>query len=302
MGKTAILFSGQGAQYSGMMKDLYDGNDACRTVFDLADKSLGRGIKELCFSGAQEKLNLTHNTQPCVLTADVAAYKAVESIGIKPDVVAGFSLGEYGALVAAGVFSFEDAIRLIQIRADAMQEVVPVGKGAMAAIKSSDKEAVKSLCIQCKAYVEPANYNSPKEIVISGTVEGVDEFMEMASEQKIMAMKIPVSAPFHCKLMEPAAEKLKVALAEVEMHDAEVPVFLNVDANPETDAERIREMLVLQAKSPVYWEQTILNMAEAGVEHFIEVGPGKTLTKFVKKTIKGADAVNIDTLEALKEL
>lgn len=282
--KIAFLFSGQGAQYPGMMKDIAEVSREAAEVFRIADQALDRSISEMCFNGTQEELNLTHNTQPCVLAADLAAYQAVSEAGIRPDAVAGFSLGEYAALVAAGVISIEDVFPLIQKRADFMQEAVPLGKGAMAAVMKLSAEEVEVLCEETEGYVIPANYNCPGQIVVSGEAEAIDRLCETAKERKIRAMKLAVSAPFHCELMAPAAENLREPLNQTAFSTPSVPVYMNVDAQPETDADKIREKLVAQAKSPVRWEDTLRKMAKAGIDTFIELGPGKTLSSFVKKT------------------
>ena len=283
--KTAFLFSGQGAQYPGMMKDIAENCEDAKAVFETADQALGRSISRLCFEGTQEELNLTHNTQPCVLAVDLAAWKAIKAAGISADAVAGFSLGEYAALVAAGVISMKDVFPLIQKRADFMQEAVPVGKGAMAAVMELSAEEVEALCNETEGYVIPANYNCPGQIVVSGESEAIDKLLEKAKDRKIRAMKLAVSAPFHCELMAPAAENLREPLTQTIFSAPQIPVYMNVDAKPETEAENIREKLVAQAMSPVRWEDTLRNMKEAGIDTFIELGPGKTLSGFVKKTL-----------------
>ena len=298
--KIAFLFSGQGAQYSGMMKDIASEYPKAKEVFDLADQALGRKISELCFEGAQEELNLTHNTQPCVLASDLAAYKAVLEAGIKPDAAAGFSLGEYAALVAADVIDIQDVFPLIQKRADFMQEAVPVGKGAMAAVMKQTASEVETLCYEAGGYVIPANYNCPGQIVVSGEAEAVDRLCTLAKEGKIKAVKLAVSAPFHCDLMSPAAEKLGEVLEKIEFSSPTFPVFLNVDGQTENDKNQICAKLKLQAKSPVRWEDTLRNMAEMGIDTFVELGPGKTLSGFVKKTFGDqARFFNVTDMETL---
>lgn len=298
--KIAFLFSGQGAQYPGMMKDIVSDNKAAKEIFEIADNSLGRSISELCFSGTQEELNLTHNTQPCVLAADLAAYAAITENEIKPDTVAGFSLGEYAALVAAGVIRIEDVFPVVQKRADYMQDAVPVGEGAMAAVMKLSEKEVRELCDSVEGYVAPANYNCPGQIVVSGENQAVDKLLELTKERKIRAMKLAVSAPFHCEMMNPAAENLRGPLNEIEFSVPSVPVYMNVDANAEEDPINIREKLLLQAKSPVRWEDTLKNMFEAGIDTFIELGPGKTLSGFVKKSFKeGVQVFNVTDLETL---
>ena len=300
--KTAFLFSGQGAQYPGMMKDITEVSKAAREVFDIADRILHRSVSDLCFNGTPEELSLTHNTQPCVLAADLAAYAAISEEGIRPDAVAGFSLGEYAALVAANVINAEDAFPLVQQRADYMQEAVSIGEGAMAAIMKLSEEEVKDLCKETEGYAIPANYNCPGQIVISGETKAIDRILELAKERKVRAIKLSVSAPFHCEMMAPAAEKLIIPLNNISLKKPDVSIYMNVDAMPETDTQQIREKLIDQAKSPVYWEQTIRNMYQDGVDTFIELGPGKTLSGFVKKTL-GEDVriCHVTDLETLKE-
>ena len=299
--KIAFLFSGQGVQYPGMMKDLAGEYAEAKEVFSIADKALDRSISSLCFDGTQEELNLTHNTQPCVLASDLAAYKAITAEGIHPDAVAGFSLGEYAALVAAGVIDIEEVFPLIQKRADYMQEAVPVGEGAMAAVMKLPAEDVISLCNEVEGYVIPANDNCPGQIVVSGEAKAVDRLCDLAKERRIKAMKLAVSAPFHCAMMKPAAEKLKEPLNNTSFSAPTVPVYMNVDAQPENDPEKIREKLVLQAMSPVRWEETLRNMAAKGIDTFIELGPGKTLASFVKKTFsEGVRFFNVTDLETLR--
>lgn len=306
--KIAFIFSGQGAQYPGMMKDIAEECKEAKKVFGIADQTLGRSVSDLCFNGAQEDLNLTHNTQPCVLAADLAAFKAIQAAGIKPDAVAGFSLGEYAALVAAGVIRMEDVFPLIQKRADYMQEAVPIGEGAMAAVMKQTAEEVEALCNEVDGYVIPANYNCPGQIVVSGETEAVERLCELAKERKIKAMKLQVSAPFHCDMMAPAAEKLEEPLAKTQFSSPTVPVYLNVDAKQEADPEAIRRKLIQQAKSPVHWEETLRNMKTDGINTFIELGPGKTLSGFVKKTfcdeVRFFNVTDLETfntvIEALK--
>lgn len=303
MGKIAFLFSGQGAQYPGMMKDLSEICNASKSVFDTADRVLERSISQLCFDGKQEDLNITHNTQPCVLASDLAAYAAISENGIKPDMVAGFSLGEYAALVVAEVLRIEDAFSVIQKRADAMQGAVPIGTGAMAAVMG-DETQVKELCNNVEGYVEAANYNCPGQIVVAGEMEAVNMLVANAKELKIKAMMLPVSAPFHCKLMKPAAEVLREVLESVEFGIPKYPIYMNVDANSMTTLEGLKKKMILQAQSPVWWEKTLRNMYVDGVRTFVELGPGKTLSGFVNKTFKGIEDVKsyrVSDMETLQE-
>ncbi len=305
--KIAFLFSGQGAQYPGMMKDLYETEPAVKEVFEAADAALGRPISQLCFAGTQEELNMTHNTQPCMLAADLAAGMALRARGIEPAATAGFSLGEYAALTFAGAMRTEDVFPVVQLRADAMQEAVPVGEGAMAAFGGASPEQVEEICAKVtKGYVVAANYNSPIQTVVSGSAAGVDEACELAKEAGLLSVKLPVSAPFHCALMEPAALRLREAFAKIPFETPRIPVYMNVDARPVPDGAAVPELLVRQAMNPVRWTDILRNMQADGVDTFVECGPGKTLSGFVKKTIKGVKilrAENEKTLQStLKDL
>ncbi len=298
--KTAFLFSGQGAQVPGMFKELYETERAVREVFSVADETLGHSISELCFTGTQEELNLTHNTQPCVMAADIAAAMALCAHGIRADAVAGFSLGEYAALVYAGSLSLTDAFRVIQIRADAMQEAVPVGMGAMAAVIGADAHVVEDICKEVtEGYVIPANYNSPVQTVISGSTVGIDAAVSKMEGRGLRVMKLAVSAPFHCALMEPAARRLEQEFKAIPFEPPSVPVYMNVDGQQYTEAREIPSLLVKQAMSPVQWRQTLENMYQDGFDTFIECGPGKTLTGLVKKTLKGAAVHRVEDAKTL---
>ena len=298
--RIAFLFSGQGTQYPGMMRDLADANDDVRKIFDTADNVLGRKISTLCFEGTQEELNLTHNTQPCVLAADLAVYAAVTALGVRPAAVAGFSLGEYAALVAAGVVPLEKVFPIVQKRADLMQDAVPIGDGAMAAVMKLTEAEVTALCAEVDGYIAPANYNCPGQIVVSGETKAIDQMLELAKARKIRAGKLLVSAPFHCKMMRPAADGLRPLLERLGMKAPAIPVYMNVDAMPETEPDKLLAKLVLQAMSPVRWEDTLRNMYADGIDTFVELGPGDTLSKFVEKTLKGeAKAFHVTDLETL---
>lgn len=298
--KIAFLFSGQGAQYPGMMKDLCDTDEAARKVFEQADKALGRSISQVCFEGTQEDLNLTHNTQPCMLAGDLAAGMVLRAKGIEPDAVAGFSLGEYAALAFAGAIPVEEAFRVVQIRADAMQEAVAPGEGAMAAFVGATAEQVEQLCAKVtKGYVVAANYNSPVQTVVSGTAAGVDEACELAEAEGLRSIKLAVSAPFHCALMEPAAMRLGEEFKAIPFADPSVPVYMNVDGKPITTAAPVADLLVKQAMNPVRWVQTLENMQAAGIDTFIECGPGKTLSGLVKKTLQGVKILRVENLKTL---
>ncbi len=300
--KIAFMFSGQGAQFPGMMKDIYDAEPAAKAVFDAAGAALGRDIAGLCFEGTQEDLNLTHNTQPCVLAADLAAAMALRAHGVEPAAAAGFSLGEYAALAFAGAMPLDEAFGIIQIRADAMQAAVAPGEGAMAAMIGGDSDAVEAVCAAVQSgYVVAANYNCPTQTVVSGEAAAVDEAIALAAEKRIRAKKLPVSAPFHCALMKPAADRLEALFAEKRFAAPAIPVYMNVDAEPNADAARIPELLVRQAMSPVRWAQTLRRMQADGFDTFIECGPGRTLTGLARKTLEGATLLRAGDAESLRE-
>ena len=299
--KIGILFSGQGAQYPGMMKDLYDTEPAANEIFNKADAILGREISKICFEGTQEDLNLTHNTQPCMLAGDLAAAMILKNHGINADAVAGFSLGEYAALTYSGAISIEDVFRIIQIRADVMQEAVAPGEGAMAAFVGATVEQVEDICTKVtKGYVVAANYNSPVQTVISGTAAGVDEACKLADAAGLRCMKLAVSAPFHCALMKPAAKRLEEEFEKMFFLNPQIPVYMNVDGKPITDGAVIAGLLVKQAMSSVRWVQTLKNMQADGIDIFIECGAGKTLSGLAKKTLKDVKILRVENLKTLR--
>ena len=300
--KIAFMFSGQGAQFPGMMKELYEAESAARAVFDAADAALGRGIAALCFEGSQDELNLTHNTQPCVLAADLAAAAALRAHGVEPAGAAGFSLGEYAALAFAGAIPMANVFPMIQYRADSMQDAVAPGAGAMAAMLGGSPEQVEAVCAAVTSgYVVAANYNCPTQTVISGEAAAVDEAIALARAQRVRGVKLPVSAPFHCALMEPAANRLAALFAEKTFAAPSLPVYMNVDGAPSTDAAAIPALLVRQAMSPVRWTRTLLNMRADGFDTFIECGPGKTLSGLAAKTLEGATILRVGDKATLEE-
>ncbi len=299
--KIALLFSGQGAQYPGMFRDLYT-EAAAREVFDLADESLKRSISRLCFEGSQEELNLTENTQPCVLAADMAAGRILKKHGLKAEAVAGFSLGEYAALEYAGVLEEKDIFPLIQLRANAMQRAVPAGEGTMAALVGVSPEEALRLCKKVTdGYVVPANYNSLVQTVISGEAKGVDEAIKLAAAEGISAVPLAVSAPFHCKMMKPAADELAKKLENITVHEANLPVYMNYTGGVLKGVEDVKELLVKQAYNPVQWVKILQGMQKAGIDTFIECGPGRTLSGLVKKTLKGVTILRVENEKTLNE-
>jgi [acyl-carrier-protein] S-malonyltransferase len=293
----AYIFPGQGSQYAGMGKDLADNFPVARQIFEEANDALGFDLAALCYNGPEEDLKLTANTQPAILTTSVAALRALETeTGLVPDFAAGHSLGEYSALVCAGSLSFADAVRTVRQRGKFMQEAVPVGTGSMAAILGLDIEALDEVCHAAAQgqVVAPANYNSDGQVVIAGHTEAVGRAIELAKEKGAKrALPLPVSAPFHCSLMIPAGERLARVLAEISVNPLAMPVVTNVEAAPNQDAARVRDLLVRQVSAPVRWQETIACLLGLGVDRYVEVGPGKVLAGLVKRMAKGSILQNV---------
>ena len=304
MSKLAYIFPGQGSQSIGMGKDLFDNFTAARQVFEEADDALGFSLSEMCFSGDEADLQLTANTQPAILAASVAAFRAMESEGFaKPDFVAGHSLGEYSALVAAGVLDFADAVRTVRKRGTYMQEAVPVGVGAMAAILGLDVETVEAGCAEAEQgqVCSPANINSPSQVVIAGNAEAIDRACEILKEKGAKrAIKLNVSAPFHCALMMPAQEKLAEDLKNLSYGQFAFPIVHNVDAAENSNSGAVCDKLTQQVSSPVRWLRSVENLAAGGVDTFVEVGPGKVLTGLVRQINRDARGFNVENTEGLR--
>ncbi len=304
MSKTAFLFPGQGSQYAGMGKELAENFPIARQIFEEADEALGLKLSALCFNGPDDDLKLTFNTQPAILTTSIAALRVVQQeTGLQADFLAGHSLGEYSALVCGGALSLADAVRTVRSRSAFMQEALPVGVGAMAAMLSIDADELAAICAEAAQgeVVAPANFNSPGQIVIAGHATAVNRTIEIAKGKGFRkAMLLPVSAPFHCALMQPAADRLKAVLDAVPMHALALPVVTNVEATPNQDSARVRELLVHQVCAPVLWEQSVQAMIAQGVARFVEIGPGKVLTGLVKRINKEMTLVNIEDAAGVK--
>lgn len=304
MSKTAFLFPGQGSQYAGMGKDLAENFPIVRQAFEEADEALGFKLSALCFNGPEDDLKLTFNTQPAILTTSIAALRVVrQETGLQADFLAGHSLGEYSALVCSGALSLADAVRTVRSRGTFMQEAVPVGVGAMAAMLSIEGDELAAICKEAAQgeVVAPANFNSPGQIVIAGHATAVNRAIEIAKAKGYRkAMLLPVSAPFHCALMQPAADRLKTVLDAVTMNPLVLPVVTNVEATANQDSARVRELLVQQVCAPVRWEQSVQTMIGLGVTRFVEIGPGKVLTGLVKRISKEMTLVNIEDAAGLK--
>ena len=305
MKQTAFIFPGQGSQSVGMGKELSENFRAAREVFEEADDALRFSISTLCFQGPDDALKLTENTQPAILTTSIAALRVLETEkGVRSILAAGHSLGEYSALVASGALDFADAVRTVRLRGRFMQEAVPVGEGAMAAVLGMEREQVEKLCQEEASgeVLSPANFNCPGQIVISGHAKAVDRAIERIKKEGKKAVLLPVSAPFHSPLMEPAGVRLEEELEEISIHDLSVPVVTNVEAEPNTSKDRVKRLLVAQVSSPVRWEESMRRMAEKGIERMIEIGPGKVLSGLMKRIEPAVEIFNIEDVKTLKKL
>ena len=300
----AFLFPGQGSQAVGMGKDLAERFPVARQTFEEADEALGKKLSQLCFEGPEDQLRLTENTQPAILTASVAAWRVLDEKGVKPAFVAGHSLGEYSAHVAAQTISFSDAVRTVRNRGKYMQEGVPVGTGAMAAILGMSVDAVAAVCGDAAQgeVCEPANVNSPQQIVISGHAAAVGRAVKLAQERGAKrAIILLVSAPFHCSLMKPAQERLAVDLQKLKFSAPKIPVVCNVYAKPVEDAESAREALIRQVTGSVKWSESVQLLIGRGVQTFVEVGPGKVLCGLMRQIDRSKKSLNVEDEASLQK-
>ena len=292
MAKVAFVFPGQGAHKVGMGRQVRDESEAGAATFAAADAALGEALSTLCFEGPEPTLQLTANAQPAILTTTIALLRALDQ---RCDLTAGHSLGEYSAHVAAATLAFEDAVRLVRQRGLYMQDAVPVGVGAMAAVLGGEVAAIEQACADSDGVVEPVNYNCPGQLVIAGEVAAVERASAKIREQGAKVRALPVSAPFHCKLMQPAEQRFAPHLQQAAFADPALPVYVNVDAKAVTTAADARDALVRQISRPVRWEQSIRRMLEDGAGLFVEIGPGKALAGMIKRIAKDVPCLNVET-------
>jgi [acyl-carrier-protein] S-malonyltransferase len=305
MKSIAFIFPGQGSQYVGMGRELFENFSVAKKIFEEADDTLHVSISTLCFKGPEEALKLTENTQPAVLTTSVAALKVLQAEkGMAPQFTAGHSLGEYSALVASEALTFSQAVKVVRLRGKFMQEAVPVGEGAMAAVLGMEREQVEKLCEEISSgdVLAPANFNSPGQIVIAGHSKAVQRAIERVKQEGKKAVLLPVSAPFHSSLMKPAGERLEKALEEISVGDLKIPVVTNVEAEANTSKARVKELLVAQVSSPVRWEESMRKMIEKGIEQVLEIGPGKVLSGLMKRIDSRVETKNLEDLQTLKSI
>ena len=299
----AFIFPGQGSQYAGMGKGLAENFAIARKVFEEADEALSFSISRLCFEGPEDELQLTENTQPAILSVSVAAYRVMESEGlVAPSFVAGHSLGEYSALVAAGTLTLADAVRTVRARGRYMQEAVPVGTGAMAAVLGGEREAIERACADASAeqVCSIANINSPNQVVIAGNAGAVERAMELLKGVAKRVIQLNVSAPFHCALMKPAQERLLFDLERAEFTTPKIPVVTNIDARVTTDVAGLRDALFRQVSGPVRWLESIELLLQLGVNDFVEVGPGKVLSGLMRQINRDANCLNVEDSASLE--
>lgn len=304
MSKVGFIFPGQASQYPGMGRELHDEFPIAREAFEEADQALGFSLSQLCFNGPEEGLKQTENTQPAILAVSVAAFRVVNSKGFRADYVAGHSLGEYSALVAAGSLNFQDAVRSVRNRGKYMQEAVLSGKGAMAAILGMDQQRVEALCQEASAgeVLSVANLNSQEQVVIAGTASAVARATELApSRGAKRAILLPVSAPFHCPMMQSAKERLERDLSAVSLAPCRIPLVSNVDAAEISSVDQIRDSLLRQVCSPVRWMESVQYLIHHDVKLFVELGPGRVLSGLVRQIDRTAKTANVENVKSLKD-
>ncbi len=301
MGRSAFIFPGQSSQYVGMGKELYEKIPVVREVFDHACEVTGKDIRSICFEGPPEVLNETMNTQPCILTMSYAAFLALKAYGLAPDAIAGFSMGEFSAMVAAGIVSFDDALALLKVRAKAMQEAVPLGEGAMVAVKSDRAQRAVEICGQItEGYAALSNISSPTTLLFAGEKKAMNILQERLTAEGIKNRIVAVSVPAHCRLMDPAREPLEKALAKTAMHAPQTDFYMCADAQKESDVDKIREKEVMQLYMAAQCEGIIRNMIKDGVDTFVEVGPKNIYARYAKEIDPSVRILNVEDMATLE--